>query len=313
MTALDLDRVRDLADSRHARALVAAAQNGDAVRLARGVYASASAWNEADSAVRHRTMLRAVVPMLDGDPIVSHASAVALHGLPWIGEFPDRVMLTDIRRSTGQRRVHLDRVAGKGRSIATTRIDGFEVTTLTVTAVDIALRFERRIALAVLDNVLRRGIARETLVAELASRANPRGGTRAARLIEFASPLSGSVGESVSRLLFADLGLPVPSLQQRFVDSAGTIGDVDFWFPDQRAIVEFDGMVKYNDPRFRNGRSPEQVVIDEKRREDRLRALPERPTVSRLVWRDVMPGGSAPATLRAAGLPMSSTARAVPR
>jgi hypothetical protein len=314
MTALEIHRGgADDPDGRRGRQLIVAARSGQVVRLAPGAYADGSEWHAADDAVHHRTLIEAIVPMLAGEPIVSHASAVVLHGLPWIGDFPERVTVTDVRRSTGQRRVHVDRVGGSGRAIRTQRIDGFEVTSLPVTAVDIALRSDRRRAIAVLDDVMRRGADRDTLLAELESRPSPRARVRARRLIEFASPLSGSVGESVSRLLFDDLGLPEPILQQRFTDRRGIIGDVDFWFPEQRVIVEFDGMVKYSDPRYRNGRSPEQVVIDEKLREDRLRAVPIRPSVARLVWREVMPGGSAPTLLRAVGLPMRSIARTVPR
>jgi hypothetical protein len=46
---------------------------------------------------------------------------------------------------------------------------------------------------------------------------------------------------------------------------------VDAWFDDAAVAVEFDGQIKYTDPW--RGRSPEQVLWEEKRREDDLRAL----------------------------------------
>ncbi len=46
---------------------------------------------------------------------------------------------------------------------------------------------------------------------------------------------------------------------------------VDGWFDDAAVAVEFDGRVKYTDP-WRD-RSPGQVLWEEKRREDALRAL----------------------------------------
>jgi hypothetical protein len=46
---------------------------------------------------------------------------------------------------------------------------------------------------------------------------------------------------------------------------------VDAWFDDAAVAVEFDGRVKYTDP-WRD-RDPGQVLWEEKRREDALRAL----------------------------------------
>jgi hypothetical protein len=70
-------------------------------------------------------------------------------------------------------------------------------------------------------------------------------------------------------------------------------------------ILEFDGRIKYTDARFRNGRSPEQVLFDEKRREDRLRAVRGVRTLRRVGWRDSMPGGALPHVLVSAGIPLA--------
>lgn len=47
---------------------------------------------------------------------------------------------------------------------------------------------------------------------------------------------------------------------------------VDFWWPDFNVIGEFDDKHKYTDPRYMNGRTAQQVLYDEKLREDDLRA-----------------------------------------
>jgi hypothetical protein len=57
---------------------------------------------------------------------------------------------------------------------------------------------------------------------------------------------------------------------------------VDFWWPEFNLIGEFDGNGKYLREEFANGRSPGEIVIAEKRREDRLRALG--PQVTRWDW-----------------------------
>lgn len=73
-------------------------------------------------------------------------------------------------------------------------------------------------------------------------------------------------------------GLPRPRLQTVFRDRFGLIGRVDFDFEEYEAVVEFDGALKYG------GGSPE-VLLREKRREDRLRALGR--TVIRTDWSDL--------------------------
>jgi hypothetical protein len=62
-------------------------------------------------------------------------------------------------------------------------------------------------------------------------------------------------------------------LQVPFSDADGFIGFADFYWPELDAIGEFDGAVKYRHTRYLRGRLPEDVVIDEKYREDRMRAV----------------------------------------
>jgi hypothetical protein len=66
-------------------------------------------------------------------------------------------------------------------------------------------------------------------------------------------------------------GLPSPELQVEIRTGGRLIAVVDAWFDDAAVAVEFDGRIKYTDP-WRD-RSPGQVLWDEKRREDELRAL----------------------------------------
>jgi hypothetical protein len=51
-------------------------------------------------------------------------------------------------------------------------------------------------------------------------------------------------------------------------DGDGLIGRVDAWYDEAAVAVEFDGRVKYSDPR---AASPSEALWKEKRREDRLR------------------------------------------
>jgi hypothetical protein len=97
---------------------------------------------------------------------------------------------------------------------------------------------------------------------------------------------SESVGETCSRLLFRDQGLPPPVPQWEVFHPSGRLaGRVDFAWPSYRLLVEFDGRAKYGRLR-RPGESIEQAVMREKQREDLLRELTGWMMI-RLVWADL--------------------------
>jgi len=98
-----------------------------------------------------------------------------------------------------------------------------------------------------------------------------RGSARAPRAADFATSLADSVRESQSRVLIALLGFPEPELQARFVLADGREAFTDFFWREHRHIGEFDGAGKYRDPALLKGRTPEEVLLAEKDREDELR------------------------------------------
>ena len=97
-----------------------------------------------------------------------------------------------------------------------------------------------------------------------------RGFARARRVLEFAESGAASAGESASRVSIAVAGFPAPALQRHFV-ADGRDAWADFYWDEVDAIAECDGKGKYLDARLRAGRTIEQVVMDEKYREDDLR------------------------------------------
>ncbi|WP_284756264.1 hypothetical protein [Curtobacterium sp. ME-Dv--P-122a] len=220
--------------------------------------------------------------------------------------------LTDPTRDRAQRLRFSDKVPARGRDVATVLIDGVETTDLVTTAIDVALRSDRGHALVVLDAVLRRGVDRHDLLAELESRPTRRGAQRVRALLELADGRIESAGESLALLVMRDLGLPRPELQHEFSVDGRCIARVDFWFPEQGVVVEFDGLVKYRAGEVRGARTAEEVVIAEKFREDAVRAVPGVRGLARLIWREVLPGGDAPSTLRRSGLPVPLASRTTP-
>lgn len=85
--------------------------------------------------------------------------------------------------------------------------------------------------------------------------------------------------------MLADLGAATPELQVDIFDEGLWLARVDFCWRERRIVLEFDGEKKYRAALREPGRSLEDVVIEEKKREDRLRAAGW--TVLRIVWDDL--------------------------
>lgn len=128
-----------------------------------------------------------------------------------------------------------------------------------------------------------------------------RGHRRALDVIDFADARSESPLESLSRVSMYRMGVAQPDLQLPFRDRRGLIGYVDFAWPSLGIVGEADGDAKYLDATMRNGRSADRVVLDEKIREDRLRALGLR--VVRWRWEVASRPRELASLLFAAGVP----------
>lgn len=208
------------------------------------------------------------------------------HGLPVWGLSLERVHAT--RDGTGggrvTRKVHVHRLPLDEREIV--EVDGIRVTSVARTVHDIARSVAFEHAVVVADAALaRRLVDGETLRVAQDRAAGWPGGPAARRALAFADGRSESVGESRSRVAFQVAGLPPPVPQWEVRSRDGRlVGRVDFGWPDLWTVGEFDGKVKYG-RLLRPGQSPGDVVFDEKRREDDLRA--ELLSVGRWVWDDL--------------------------
>ena len=237
----------------------------------RGVYVTAADWDAQSPRERHITLARAVTLMRERRLVLSHRTAAIAWNLPLLGDPPDDVHVIAWRTNGGRSD---DRLVRHCLDIPpeTVVLDGLEATTLARTVVDVARTSRFAEGVMVADAALARGARHDDLVAELPEPGH-RGVRRAREVVAFADARSGSPVESLSRVSIAEAGLPAPELQHEFWDRDGRM-DVDFWWPRFGVIGEFDGKVKYLDERYRNGRTLEQVLLDEKWREQRLRRQP---------------------------------------
>jgi hypothetical protein len=241
-------------------------------RLRRGVYVTASDLAAAEEAGRrHRLECLAVVLAL-GRPTtaVSSVSAARLWGLPVRRDLARTVRLTDPavwRRGEGYR---VTRASMSPDEVV--RVGPLPLTGVARTLVDCAREWDEEDAAVAMDAALlsRRVSARELLEAATAVHRWP-GGAAVARAVELADGRAESPLETRGRLRIVGAGLPRPELQVEIRTDGRLVAVVDAWFDEAAVAVEFDGQVKYRDP-WRD-RTPEQVLWDEKRREDELRAL----------------------------------------
>jgi hypothetical protein len=269
---------------------------GRVLRLCEGAYVSASDWAGLDDRRRHLLIAHAAVAVRRRRLVFSHWTAVAAWGLPYLGSLPAEAHAVAERTTGGRTDDALVRhCVGIPR---TSFLGGLEVTQLARTVVDVARTAPFADAVVVADAALQRLGSCEELVEHLGA-PRSRGVGRARAVLEFADPASASPGESLSRVSIHRAGLPAPILQHRFEDAIGAIY-VDFWWPRFNLVGEFDGAIKYDDARFLAGRTPAQALLDEKDREDRIRALG--PRVTRWRWKTAASPARLRAQLLAAGL-----------
>jgi predicted transcriptional regulator of viral defense system len=246
------------------------ARRGELVRLRRGSYAlPAEVGTEPET--RHRQLVEATVPLLAAGTVVSHLSAAVLHELPVWGDQLGRVQVTRSAAAHGKRRgnVHVHTAALTADEVTT--LQGLSVTTLARTVVDLGRTVPPQQAVAAGDAALRAGLSGTELDAVLALAQRRPHVAAARRVVNLLDARSESAGESASRVVLHELGIPPSSLQHEVLDASGRlIGRTDFAWEQYRTLGEFDGRIKYG-RLLRPGETAADVVYREKRREDALR------------------------------------------
>jgi hypothetical protein len=258
---------------------------GELVRVRRGAYADPPG-RDLDPRVAHLRLLEATMAQCGPGAVISHTSAAAVHDLPVWREHLDRVHVTRDRRGGGSVRRWV-RVHGAPLAPdAIVELDGRPVTSLARTVADLGCMLPLVQSVAAGDAALTR-IDRRAIEAVLEGQAGRTGIGRARRMVTLLDSRSESAGESFSRVVFHQNKLPVPEPQYRVVAPDGRfVGRCDFGWPEFGVLGEFDGRTKYGRLLRKPGQTAEDVLIDEKRREDRLRALGW--VVIRWMWSDLV-------------------------
>ena len=260
-------------------------------RLRRGVYTTADTLARATQGGRlHQIECLAVLLAVDGSTAaISHGSAARLWGFPARRGDGDVVQLTDTMHGRDGRGFHITRAPLDPAEVS---VRGpFRLTTPSRTLIDCARAWPLEDAVVAMDAGLLAERVTVPQLSEAVSRARTwRGGRRAERALSLTDGRAQSPLETRGRLRIVGADLPAPELQVEIRTGARLVGIVDAWFDEAAVAVEFDGRIKYTDPW--RGRSPEQALWEEKRREDELRSLDIR--VLRIVDADL--GASWPRT-----------------
>lgn len=286
------------------------ARKGKYVALFRGVHVEARWWQAMDRHEQYRTRVRAAVESIPGPTIVSHESAAAMWRLPFVGQWPTKVHVCAAHADGGRTNAMFVRHT-VGIPDETVYVAELQATHLARTVVDLARRLPFPHAVVVADAALRRtlhpvrgipttSISVDDLRRELAMVPLTHGSAKASRVIEFANGLADRPGESMSRASMHIAGITPPELQVDLLGRSGRRYVVDFWWRQIGKAGEFDGKEKYRDPDFLRGRTPEQALLDEKAREDDLRAAGY--GMSRWGWQMAVSASRLRVHLHAAGI-----------
>ena len=204
--------------------------------------------------------VRAAVVGLDG--VASHGAAARVWGIELLEAGTDEVTVGRDRSRAAWPEVEVHRRHLDEHDVRV--VGGMRVTSPVRTVLDLCLTRPLAAAVASADSAVRTGVVR---VVDLrrACAALPSGQqrSRVARVLRLVDPRSGSVLESVCRVLFAEAGLPAPSTQFEVRRLDGLLlGRVDFAWPAQRLVVETDGFAFHADrARYRSDRRRTNALV----------------------------------------------------
>lgn len=300
-------------DEYSARRLARQATSGQLVRVRRGLYLPVEVWNSLKPWEKYRMRIQAVNDSAEHPPVFARESAAQIMGLPIIG-VPKEVQTVVVRgKSGGQSNRGVRRINAVEGDPPPWEMFGVLVTPPPQTARDLALRLPLAGSLPAMDKLLQRQIlpgspanpqcvfTDEDVMAAAHGLPYQIQRLRVERVLSVADPLSQSAGESFSRAIMIQHGFPLPVLQVPFSDSRGFIGKPDFGWEEYKTLGEFDGFEKYSAQQYLKGRTPSEVVVEEKNRENRLRAKGY--NMVRWVWDDLKDARRLIKLLHEAGLP----------
>lgn len=282
-------------------------RSGALVRVRQGVYVDRGVWRAMKPWDQYRVRVSAAAETFVAPTIFARHSAASVWKIPTIG-IRQPVHALTLQNDGGRSRAGVRRHYAPPAGLEYVERDGLLVTGRVRTVLDLAAFTPFVEAVVPVDHVLKpdveqrlSSLTKEQLLAGIEGNYSAAAARRIRTAVEFADPRSGSAGESYGRALMHVAGLQAPDLQHEVRDEAGLVGYTDYYWDGVRTAGEFDGVEKYLKPEYLQGGTPAQAVINEKMREDRIRA--QGYGVVRWVWSDLMEPTRLERKLAAAGVP----------
>ncbi|MBM7050864.1 type IV toxin-antitoxin system AbiEi family antitoxin domain-containing protein [Rothia sp. ZJ1223] len=271
LTAAELDQ-RGIGRS----ALDTRVKNGQVIKIRRSAYAPHLWWDSLKPSERYLAEITAYSKTAKITPVFSHDSAVALHGLVNI-RVAQQVHIIGTSKSPSKA---LNVIRHYRQKIASVDANGLQLTPILETVVDCARIWPFRESVTLADSALYTGTDQDALAHALTS-VQGAGAARARAVSVAMSKHSESAGESITRLLLKESGLPTPSEQVTLTVMGRNYRPVFLWW-DFMVILEFDGNIKYGQIFGER----EEIFRAQNEREERLRT--QGFTVVRTDWDEVM-------------------------
>jgi hypothetical protein len=276
-------------------------RGGPWVKVRYGVYTERAPWEEMDGLTRRCLVDRAGLLVCDLGTVLSHASAARAHRLPLYAADDGLVHVTRLRfhdRRLTRIVAGIKHHSGLLADEDIVEVDGVRVTSPARTVLDVTAEFGYLSGLVVADAVLRSGVPREALQATVDRQPHhPHVMTRRMVVAE-ADGRAETPIETLGRHVVKQMGISDVQPQQTVDLPDGSRAVVDLYSARLRHVFECDGKLKYRDQLDLRGKpmTARDVLVAEKRREDRLRGLNF--GVSRMGWADVQPDAFARVSAR---------------
>ncbi|QIM19388.1 hypothetical protein G7066_13835 [Leucobacter coleopterorum] len=250
-------------------------------RVSRDSYVDAEYWRQTTSEIRHLIQMLAALARAEKPPVFSHHSAAILHRLPLFQFRDEPLHMTALQGPRVNSKGKIVRHIGRLEADDLIQIGPFLCTSLMRTAVDVARVASLEVGLGSMDAALRRDgksmqRQRDWLRAaqqHVSKVKGMRGNAAARTVLARANGSAESVAESVSRLYLEDFGFDVATQVAVRSPYGGRPYRVDFELFGLGVFGEVDGVVKYTDPEMTRGKTANQLVIEEKQREDWIRGV----------------------------------------
>ncbi|WP_370618317.1 type IV toxin-antitoxin system AbiEi family antitoxin domain-containing protein [Mumia sp. Pv 4-285] len=255
-------------------------------RVRHGAYAFAKTYDSLTPDEQYAVLCLAVADKVGPNAVLCGASSAAVQRLPLVGIDRRWVDVVRLDQLPGRRRAGVDHRVFTVDEADLVVVDGRIVTSQARAIWEAGVKLPPRSSLVLMDHALHRGdVTRAELEATGEAFASWKGSQGPRLALTLADGRAESPGESLTRWMFYAFRLPMPDLQHDVFDDHGMlVGRSDFAWLEHGMLGEFDGKIKYGRG-FVPGKSPEDVVADERKRE--LKMCGTRRGMLRFLWGEV--------------------------